>query len=192
LKNLGTKLEIPSEGTETHLGYLYNPPGLSKQILSLVASFFGAILLGWIVSSIPTNLSDFSKGIIYTPFVLVFFLGYSAWISWLNVIVLNTIRWPMIKMLIGFFVYRKKPESINSIIPTNEKSIEIMVRAQKATKIFFILSWPIGIAGGIASMFIKTSVSPLVLFILVSGSSIVFGYALYYFGRRGYLPFPGE
>jgi len=192
MKAQRSKIKIPPEGIETPLGYLYNPPGLGKQIISLVVSFFTAIFLGWVAGSIPGDISDFTKAIFYIPYILVFFFGYSAWIGWLNIIVFDTIRWSLIKTIFGYFLHKKKPSLIQEILPADEKVVEIMVRAQKATKTFFILSWPIGITGGIAVMFLKTTTSTAFLSLIVSVSTIAYGYTLSYFGRRGYLPFPDD
>lgn len=192
MKEQRSQINIPPEGIETPLGYLYNPPGLAKQIISLIVSFFASIFLGWAVSSIPGDLSDFTKAIFYIPYLLVFFFGYSAWIAWLNIIVFDTIKWSLIKTILGYFLHEKKPDSIQEILPTNEKMVELMVRAQKATKTFFILSLPIGIAGGIAAMFLKTTASTIFLSFTVVVSAMAYGYTLSYFGRRGYLPFPEE
>ena len=192
MNKLKNKIVIPPQGIETPKGYLYNPPELSKQIISLITFVFIAVFLGWVISSIPGDISDFAKSIFYIPFILVFFFGYSAWIGWLNIIVFDTFKWSMIKTLFAFFVNKKKPESMQELLPTNEKLIELMVRAQKAAKTFFILSWPIGIAGGIAVTFLKTSSDTLLLSIAVAVSTIFYGYTISYFGRRGYLPFPED
>ncbi len=75
MKTFKNKYEIPPEGIETPLGHLYPLPGTGKQILFLVAGFFAAILLGFIVSSIPGDLSDLAKGVIYFVYILIFILG---------------------------------------------------------------------------------------------------------------------
>ena len=188
MKEQRSQINIPPEGIETPFGYLYNPPGLAKQIFSLILSFFIAIFLGWVVSSIPGDLSDFTKAFFYIPYLLVFFFGYSAWIAWLNIIVFDTIKWSMIKTILEYFLHKKKPDLIQELLPTNEKMVELMVRAQKATKTFFILSLPIGIA----VMFLKTTTSTIFLSFTVVVSAMAYGYTLSYFGRRGYLPFPEE
>lgn len=185
-------LNISTEGVETPWGYLYPPPKQIKQILFLVAAFFAAILQGWVVSNIPGDLSDFAKGVIYFIYLLVFFLGYAAWSSWLGVIVFKRFKLSLIKTLFGIFLRREKPESLEKLLPTKDQAIEFMVRAQKAAKIFFIISWPIGIAGGIASLFINTSINKVYLFVIIIISTVMFGYSINYFGRRGYLPFPEE
>lgn len=192
MNKLKNKIDIPPQGIETPGGFLYNPPELSRQIMTLLAFVFIAVFLGWVLSSVPGDLSDFARSVFYIPFILVFFFGYSAWLGWLNVIVFDTIKWSMIKTLFAFFVNRKKPESVQELLPSNEKIIELMVRAQKATKTFYILSWPIGIVGGIAVTFLKTSANTLPLSAVMAISTVFYGYALSYFGRRGYLPFPEE
>jgi hypothetical protein len=102
------------------------------------------------------------------------------------------IKLPLIKIVFSFIFRKKKPGSIEEMLPSREKVIELMVRAQKAAKTFFILSWPIGIAGGFLTMFISTSMDSTLLFALILVSAVAFGYVLSYFGRRGYLPFPEE
>lgn len=185
-------LEIPLEGIDTPDGYLYYPPKKGIQILFLIASFFSAILLGFIISSIPGDLSDLAAGFIYFIYILVFILGYSIWVSIVGALVFNSFKLPFIKVLYRFFVHKEKPGSIHDFLPTREKAAEIMVRAQKATKTFFVLSWLIGIAGGFLAMFFNTAMSSYGLFFAVLLGAVLYGYGLFYFGRRGYLPFPEE
>jgi hypothetical protein len=109
-----------------------------------------------------------------------------------SALLLSSIKWPLIKIIAKFFIRKEKPTSINELIPEREKLFDIMLRAQKYSRTFFILSWPVGIAGGFATLFINTSMNSALLFMLVFISSIVFGYVLSHFGRRGYLPLPEE
>jgi hypothetical protein len=186
------KLEIPPEGIDTPNGYLYYPPKQGTQILFLIASFFTAILLGLIISSIPGDLSELASGAVYFVYILVFISGYAAWVSWMSALMFDYIKLPLLKIVFGFIFRKKKPGSIEEMLPSREKVFELMVRAQKAAKTFFILSWPIGIAGGFLTMFISTSMDSTLLFALILVSAVAFGYVLSYFGRRGYLPFPEE
>lgn len=192
MDNYRENFKIPEEGMDTPDGYLYYPPKQSKQILFLIGSFFTAICLGWMISSIPGDLSDFATGVIYFVYLMVLILGYSVWVSWISALLFNTIKLPLLKIIFGFIFRRKKPESIEELLPAKEKAVELMVRAQKAAKIYFILSWPIGILGGFFTTFMDTSTSALLLFVIVLSSAVLFGYVLYYFGRRGYVPFPEE
>ena len=65
MNKLKNKIDIPPQGIETPKGYLYYPPDLSKQIISLISFLFIALFLGWIISSIPGDLSDFARTIFY-------------------------------------------------------------------------------------------------------------------------------
>ena len=183
---------IPPEGLGTPKGFLYYPPKQGRQVLFLIASFLTAILLGWTVSSIPGDLSGFASGVIYFVFLLVFFLGYAVWRSLANALVFSNIKWPLIKMISKIFLRKEKPESLGGFLPEREKMAGMIVSIQKYTRAFFIISWPIGITGGFITLFMSTSFDSSILFLLIFSGSVLYGYALFYFGRRGYLPLPEE
>jgi hypothetical protein len=192
MRDIETYSSIPPEGINTPNGYLYYPPALGKQILFLVAAFFSAILLGWLICKIVGNLSDFASGVIYFVFLLIFFLGYGLWLGSVHALVFSRIKWPLIKMAVKFFVWKEKPFSVKEFLPEREKLIEMMVRVQKFSRAFLIISWPIGILGSFATLFMSSSLNSSILFLLVFVTSVLYGYLLSYFGRRGYLPLPEE
>jgi len=137
-------------------------------------------------------LSELAKGVIYFVYLLVFILGYSAWVSLLGVLAFSSIKLPIMRMIIRYFFHKEKPASVEEILPSREKMTELLVRAQKSARIFFILSWPIGIVGGIVSLFMNTSINSAIFFVIILITAVTFGYVLFYFGRRGYFPFPEE
>jgi len=190
MKNHRSFTKIPPEGINTPDGYLYYPPKQWTQILFLLASFSSAIFLGFIISSIPGDLSKLAEAFIYFIYIFLFFLGYSSWVSLTGTLIFKIFKLPFIKVLYRFIVHREKPDSINDFLPTREKAIEILLRTQKNTKTYYILSWPVGIAGGFLTMFISTSMDSVLLFTLILISTISYGYVLFYFGRKGYFPFP--
>ena len=192
MEDYRNKLEIPPEGIDTPDGYLYYPPAQGKQTLFLIGSFFSAILLGFLVSSIPGDLSEIATGIIYFIYILIFIMGYSVWVSRISILVFGSFKLPIIRTIYRFLIHREKPGSVHDFLPSREKAIQIMVRAQKYTKAFFILSWLIGVVGGLITTLFNTSLSSTLLFTLVMVSAVTYGYVLSYFGRRGYLPFPEE
>lgn len=191
MKNDHTKIKIPHGGMETSFGKLYVIPSTGKQILTLVASFFIAILLGFLVSSIPGDLSEFATGIIYFIFILIFFVGYSVWIGWLKLILLSTFKKTLVKGL-SSIVTKKEFDLAKELSLPDEKLIELMVRSQKATWVFTLIGWLFGILGGIFVLFFETQISKIILFFIVFVYAAVFGHLLHYFGRRGYFPFPEE
>ena len=185
-------VQIPPGGLETELGHLYPLQKPGVQILVVAAAFVMSILIGLIISSIAGPLSGLSKGVIYFTFMFVLMLGYSAWVSILGALVFKTIKAPVFKMLFRFFIYKEKPPSLEDVLPSREKLMELIVKAQKSARIFFVVSWPIGIVGGILSLFMTKAINPVLYFVIILLSSISFGYVLFYFGRRGYFPFPEE
>lgn len=186
------KLEIPAEGIDTPGGYLYYPPKQWKQLLFLILSFLSAIFLGFIISSIAGNISETARGFIYFIYIFLFFLGYSWWLGLTGALIFKSIKMPFIKVLYRLLIHRKKPESVHDFLPTREQAMELMLKIQKNTKTFFFLSIPVGIAGGFISTFINASINSILLFTIIFVSTIIYGYTLFYFGRRGYLPLPEE
>ena len=185
------KINIPADGLNTERGLLYPMPATGKQIIVLVASFFVAILLGFILSSIPGDLSELATGVLYFVFITIFVLGYSAWIGWLKLILLSAFKKTIVK---GFssIVTKKEFDLAKELWLPEDKLVELMLRGQKSTKIFAVIGWVFGVLGGIISLFFNTSINNLILFVLVILFAAGFGHLLYYFGRRGYFPFPEE
>jgi len=185
------KINIPADGLNTERGLLYPMPATGKQIIVLVASFFVAILLGFILSSIPGDLSELATGVLYFVFITIFVLGYSAWIGWLKLILLSAFKKTIVK---GFssIVTKKEFDLAKELWLPEDKLVELMLRGQKSTKIFAVIGWVFGVLGGIISLSFDTSINKPLLFGLVIIFAAGFGHLLYYFGRRGYFPFPEE
>ena len=185
------RIDIPAEGLITPKGLLYPMSAKGKQIIILIASFFGAILLGFFISSIPGDLSELATGVLYFVFITIFVLGYSAWIGWLKLILLSTFKKTIAK---GFssIVTKKEFDLVKQLSLPENKLVELMLRVQKSTKVFAIMGWLFGLLGGIISLSFDTSINKTILFVLVIIFAAGFGHLLYYFGRRGYFPFPEE
>lgn len=185
------KLNIPVDGMKTKKGIVYPMPALGKQVLVLVASFFAAILLGFIISSIPRDLSDLAKGVLYFIFIIIFILGYSVWVGWMKLKILNAFKKTIIKGVKNILT-KNEAGFKNDLSFPEEKLLDILLASQKSTKIFAIIGWVLGILGAIISLSFDTRMNKPILFVLVIIFSAVFGHLLYYFGRRGYFPFPEE
>jgi len=63
MKEQRSKINIPPEGIETPLGYLYNPPGLVKQIISLVLSFSLQYFLAGLSAAFPEICRILQEGL---------------------------------------------------------------------------------------------------------------------------------
>jgi MFS family permease len=185
------KLNIPAGGMKTEKGIVYPIPSSGKQILVLVASFFAAILLGFIISSIPGDLSELATGVLYFVFIIIFMLGYSIWIGWMKLNILNAFKKTILKGVKNILTKNEARFKKDLSFP-EEKVLELLLASQKATKIFAVMGWLFGVLGGFISLSFDTSINKTILFVLVIIFAAGFGHLLYYFGRRGYFPFPEE
>jgi hypothetical protein len=184
-----TPTEIPAHGLETPYGYLYHPLSDGKQILVLIAAFFGGPAFGWVIGQVPGDLSQTAKDVMFVPMMAVFFIGYSLWIARLNAIAFQGIGWGLLKMVFNFLVFRRKPKSPQDILPSRDKLLQMLVRAQKAGASFAPAGWLVGLIAGALATFFDSAMSGSSLFLLVAGGCVIWGYALAWLGRRGWLPF---
>ena len=185
------KINIPADGLNTERGLLYPMPATGKQIMVLVASFFAAILLGFIISSIPGDLSELATGVLYFVFIIIFILGYSIWIGWMKIKILSAFKKKILKGVSNILT-KNEAGFKNDLSFPEEKVLDLLLASQKSTKIFAVIGWVFGVLGGIISLSFDTSINKPILFVLVILFAAGFGHLLYYVGRRGYFPFPEE
>ncbi len=190
-KMINKRLTIPAGGMKTEKGIVYPIPPLGKQIVVLTASFFTAILLGFIINSIPGDLSELATGVLYFVFIVIIVLGYSIWVGWMKLKILNAFKKTIIKGVSNIFTKNEAGFNKDLSFP-EEKILELLLASQKSTKIFVIMGWVLGLLGGIISFTFDTSINKPILFALLVIFAAGFGHLLYYFGRRGYFPFPEE
>jgi lipid-A-disaccharide synthase-like uncharacterized protein len=186
-----SKINIPANGMETEKGIVYPVPALGKQILVLVASFFAAILLGFILSSIPGDLTRVATGVLYFVFIIMLILSYSVWVGWMKLKILSAFKKTILKGA-SYILTKNEAGFKNDLSFPEEKLLELLLSSQKSTKIFAVMGWLFGLLGGIISLSFDTSMNKPILFVLVIIFAAGFGHLLYYFGRRGYFPFPEE
>ena len=187
-----TEIEPVAEVLDTPHGPLYRPLGTGRQALVLVAAFFGGPAIAWVVGAIPGDLSETARTLVYVPFVLVFFLGYAAWVARLKVIAFRGIGAPLLKALIALIVFRRKPRSVEEVLPTREKLLEMAVKAQIAGASFRRVGWLLGVGAGVIAALFESGMAGTTRFALVSATCIAWGYALAFLGRRGWLPIMEE
>ena len=184
--------EAPRTTVETPHGRLYEPAGTGGQALFLVAAFLGGPAVGWAVGAIPGDLSETARTLVCVPFVLVFFLGYAAWVARLKMIVFHGLGRSLLMALFDILVRRRKPASVEEVLPTRERLLEMAVKAQIAGASFRRVGWLVGIGGGLVAALLESATGAATRFVLVSSTSIAWGYALAFLGRRGWLPIMEE
>jgi hypothetical protein len=167
------------------------PLGTGGQVLVLVASFLGGPAVGWVVGQVPGDLSETARTIVCVPFVLVFFLGYAAWLARVKTIAFRGLGVPILKALFVLLVHRRKPQ-VADVLPTRERLAEMVAKVQAAGAAFRRVAWLLGIAFGLAAALFDSAWGAAARFVLVSAGCIAWGYALTHFARRGWLPIPEE
>jgi hypothetical protein len=145
-----------------------------------------------VVGHLPGDLSEAARTFLYVPYLLVFFCGYSLWVMRLNALVFHGIGWNLLKVFFQWILLKRKPRSVEEVLPSKEQWLEMLVRAQKAGASFGPVGWPIGITAGLMALLFSSAMGPLSRFALVAGSCIAWGHLLGCLGRRGWLPFMQE
>lgn len=184
--------DLPAGGLETPYGTLYRPLREGRQLLVLLAAFAAGPACGYLVAELLGDLSKAAQTALYVPYVLIFFAGYALWVARLNAIAFEGIGWSLIKALFNLIVRRRKPKQLHDVLPSKEKLLEMMVRAQKAGASFSPVAWLIAPPTGLMSLMFDSGVERSLRFALVTASCVLFGQVLARLGRRGWLPFMEE
>lgn len=122
--------------------------------------------------------------------MLVFFFGYGLWVARVNAIVFDTIGRSVLKALWQMIVHRKQPDARETVLPSREKLIELLVRVQKGGASFRGISWPIAALALPIGLMCESSMRGMELVALLAATIIAWGFFLGFLGRRGWLPFP--
>ena len=178
----------PDRAKQTEFGVLYSPQPTRVQILILL----GALLGGFVIAKAATwglgSLSETAEIGIYVAFAAVLFLGYGLWSARLKTIAFQGIGKGILQALFIMIVRRKKPNSLEDILPTEEKLTAMAVAAQKASSSFWVAGVLItAIAVPVSLLFEAEASKPERLFIVGVGL-LFWGMVLAFLGRRGYLP----
>lgn len=126
------------------------------------------------------------------PGALIFFLGYAVWVARLSAIVFDTIGRSVLRALFAMIVWKRRPDSDRDVLPSRERLLEMLVRAQKAGLSFAPVGWLVGLGAGLAATLFTSQVSASGRFLFVAATSVAWGHLLARLGRRGWLPFPEE
>lgn len=181
--------ETPFANGETPFGKLYTPQRTLVQFAVFCAAFFGGPLLGMLVGQVLGGLSETAQTALYVPFVAIFFLGYGLWVSRLNMLGFNLLGRGLLKTFFMLIVLRRKPASIEDILPSPEKFVEAAVKAQKAGWSFFVMSIPVACVSALLAMIVDAETGAVGRAAVVGGACLFWGYCLGWLARHGYMPF---
>lgn len=181
--------EAPIENGDTPYGKLYAPKQWFVQFGMLALAFFGGPIFGIVVGRLLGGLSETAETALAIPFVAIFFLGYGLWVSRLNVLGFNLIGKGLLKAIFSLLILRRKPKSIDEILPSPEKFVEAAVKAQKAGWSFLLMSIPVACVSMVAALIVDAQTSAMGRAAIVGSACIGWGYVLGWLARHAWLPF---
>jgi hypothetical protein len=184
--------ETPYENGHTPYGRLYEPKRGFIQIAMLFLTFAGGPLVGVGVGKLLGNLSEPAEIAVCLPFVAIFFMGYAMWVGRLNMLAFDLIGRGILKTFFTLLILRRKPSSIEDVLPSQEKIVKAAVSAQKAGWSFFAASVPVAAVAAFCALIIDADTGAMGRVILVGGASLLWGFSLGWLARHGYMPIMEE
>lgn len=181
--------ETPFENGDTPYGKLYEPKRTLVQFAVFAGAFFGGPLFAMLVGGFLGGLSETAQTALYVPFVAIFFLGYGLWVSRLNLLGFNLLGRGLLKTFFMLIVLRRKPASLQDVLPSPEKFVEAAVKAQKAGWSFLLMAIPVACVAALTAMIVDAETGAAGRAVIVGGACLVWGYVLGWLARHGYLPF---
>jgi hypothetical protein len=181
--------ETPLEHRDTPYGKLYEPQRTLVQFTVFCGAFFGGPLLAMLVGGSLGGLSETAQTALYVPFVAIFFLGYGLWVSRLNLLGFSLLGRGLLKTLFMLIVLRRKPASLQDVMPSPEKFVAAAVKAQKAGWSFFQMAIPVAGVAALVAVVMDAGTGAAGRVTVVAGACLIWGYCLGWLARHGYLPF---
>ncbi len=173
---------------QTQFGTLYAPQPTWLQMLILIGAFFGGFVVAKGVIWRLGGLSDAAQTGLYVAFAAVLVLGYALWMARLRAIVFHGISKGLLTALFKLIVRRQKPDSLEDLLPSEEKLTKMAVGAQKAASAFTIAGIIVSAIAAPISLLIAADAAAAARVVTIAVALIVWGTALAFLGRRGYLP----
>ncbi len=176
---------------ETPFGIVYGH-SQAAQIVATLLAVPGGILILFLLLSRLLATSEFASAGIFIAAVSIVGFGYSIWMGRLSAIAFNKIGKGVLWSLFSLLVQRKKPESIQDVLPSKEALEEIAVAAQKAANSFAWVGFPLAVFFsaliGLGSKAMLWFTASLITFLFL----FIYSYILAWLGRRGFLLLPEE
>jgi hypothetical protein len=179
-----------ADSRATPFGVLYRPRSFGVQIPVLFGAFVGGPAAGWALAQLLGGVSESGRVFLYVSTASIFFFGYALWAARLAALAFNVFGKHVLRALFLMIVRRQKPETTDKLLPTREKLEELVVRAQKASSSFFVVSIPVGLISGVLARLLETDSEKWVQSFVVATGCLSWGWVLSILGRRGYLPLP--
>lgn len=173
---------------QTPYGVLYAPHSHWTQAAVLLGVFAGNAGMAKCCALWLGTLSTHTQNALYLPFFVIFFGGYALWVSYLKALAFDLIGRRLWVVLFNWLFRRKKPRSLEEVMPSQDQLLKAAVGAQKGARGFVFVSFPVGFVSGILAMGIDSKHNFIAEFFILNLGCIAWGVLLSLLGRRGYLP----
>lgn len=180
--------ETPFENGHTPYGRLYEPQRGFVQFATLFFTFAGGPVMGIGVGKWLGNLSESAEVAICLPFAAVFFMGYALWAGRLHALAFDLIGRGILKALFCLFILRRKPTSLEDVLPSREKLVKAAVAAQRAGWSFLVASVPVAGVAALGALIMDADAGAMERVIVIGGACLLWGYVLGWLARHGYMP----
>ncbi len=178
----------PEKARKTQFGTLYAPQTTLVQLVTLVGALLGGFAIAKIVIWALGRLSDTGEIGVYIAFAAVLFIGYGFWSARLKTIAFQDIGKGILIALFMLIVRRQKPNSLEELLPTEEKLTAMAVAAQQASSFFAVAGVLVTAIAAPISLLFEAEAAASERLLIVGVGLVVWGVALALLGRRGYLP----
>lgn len=178
----------PRHPVATPHGAIHHPPAAGVQIAVTFAAFAASIGLGSLLDAAMRLESFGARFFAQAPFLLTFILGYSLWMARVRAVVFQTVGKGLLKALIIMLLRKRAPQRVEDILPSREKLLDLLARAQKAASSFALVSAPIGLLSALGLALFDATPAAAGRAAAVGTLCLLWGIALSALGRRGLLP----
>ena len=168
----------------------YTNKPLSVQILALITMFFGNLAMGWTVARVLGGLSHNASIVLYVPFIVIMFFGYSVWSARLQLIAFNMPGKNVLHVCLKLLLRRKEFRQSNQVLTDHKKLNAVLVKAYKTANSFFLVSLAVAALASVGALMIDNTTGPFSRFTVVGLACVAWGWGLSQIARRGFLPIP--
>lgn len=182
----------PRNPVATPHGAIHHPPAAGVQIAVTFAAFAASIGLGSLLDSAMRLESFGARFFAQAPFLVTFILGYALWMARVRALVFHTVGKGLLKALIIMLLRKRAPQRVEDVLPSREKLLEMLVRAQKAASSFALVAAPIGLLSALGMALFDATPAAGGRATVVGTLCLLWGVLLSVLGRRGLLPIGEE
>jgi hypothetical protein len=172
----------------TARGEIYRPPATAVQMAVTFTAFAASVGLGLLVVAAVGITGTGARISAQASFILTFILGYALWTARVRVLVFEAVGKNVLRALALRALRRRIPGRVDEILPSRERLLAMMLRAQQAAWSFALVAAPTGVLSAMGVAHFDTDPGAGGHAVVVGLLCLQWGVLLSVVGRRGLLP----